>query len=84
MANATKKIALASARDMSLDKLSCSQANVRRIKADISVEEPAESIDHRGLIQSLHVRRAHSETRLTVCFGLEAVIAAPSPGITWA
>ena len=56
MANATKKITLASARDIPFDKLSLSQANVRRIKAGISVEELAESIARRGLIQSLHVR----------------------------
>jgi ParB family chromosome partitioning protein len=56
MANATKKITLATARDIPFDKLSLSQANVRRIKAGISVEELAESIARRGLIQSLHVR----------------------------
>ena len=33
-----------------------SQANVRRVKAGVSVEELAESIARRGLIQSLHVR----------------------------
>jgi ParB family transcriptional regulator, chromosome partitioning protein len=56
MANATKKITLATARDIPFDELSLSQANVRRIKAGISVEELAESIARRGLIQSLHVR----------------------------
>ena len=56
MANVTKKITLATARDIPFDKLSLSQANVRRIKAGISVEELAESIARRGLIQSLHVR----------------------------
>lgn len=56
MANTTKKITLATARDIPFDKLSLSQANVRRIKAGISVEELAESIARRGLIQSLHVR----------------------------
>ena len=62
MANATKKITLATARDIPFDKLSLSQANVRRIKAGISVEELAESIARRGLIQSLHVRPLLDET----------------------
>jgi ParB family chromosome partitioning protein len=62
MANATKKITLATARDIPFDNLSLSQANVRRIKAGISVEELAESIARRGLIQSLHVRPLLDET----------------------
>jgi hypothetical protein len=33
-----------------------SQANVRRLKAGLSIEEWAESIARRGLIPSLHVR----------------------------
>jgi ParB family transcriptional regulator, chromosome partitioning protein len=56
MANATKKITLATARDIPFNKLVLSQANVRRVKAGVSVEELAESIARRGLIQSLHVR----------------------------
>lgn len=56
MVNANQKITLASARDIPFNKLVLSQANVRRIKAGISVEELAESIARRGLIQSLHVR----------------------------
>ena len=56
MANANQKITLASARDIPFNKLVLSQSNVRRIKAGISVEELAESIARRGLIQSLHVR----------------------------
>ncbi|OCC05379.1 DNA-binding protein [Labrys sp. WJW] len=56
MANATRKISLSSARDIPFDKLVLSQANVRRIKAGVSIEELAESIARRGLIQSLHVR----------------------------
>ena len=54
MANATKKITLATALDIPFDKLSLSKPNVRRIKAGISVEELTQSIAWRGLIQSLH------------------------------
>ncbi|MDR7033023.1 ParB/RepB/Spo0J family partition protein [Mesorhizobium sp. BE184] len=56
MAAAVQKITLASSRDIPFNKLALSQANVRRVKAGISVEELAESIARRGLIQSLHVR----------------------------
>lgn len=56
MANADQKITLASARDIPFNKLTLSQANVRRLKSGISIEELAESIARRGLIQSLHVR----------------------------
>lgn len=51
-----QKITLASSRDIPFNKLVLSQSNVRRVKAGISVEELAESIARRGLIQSLHVR----------------------------
>ena len=56
MANTVRKITLSSSRDIPFNKLVLSQANVRRIKAGISIEELAESIVRRGLIQSLHVR----------------------------
>ncbi|MER2508263.1 MAG: ParB/RepB/Spo0J family partition protein [Amaricoccus sp.] len=56
MATAVQKIRLSSSRDIPFDKLVLSQANVRRVKAGVSVEELAESIARRGLIQSLHVR----------------------------
>ena len=56
MTKATPKITLASARDIPFDKLVLSQSNVRRIKAGVSVEDLAQSIARRGLIQSLHVR----------------------------
>ena len=56
MATAVQKIVLASSRDIPFNKLVLSQSNVRRVKAGISVEELAESIARRGLIQSLHVR----------------------------
>ena len=56
MATAIQKITLSSSRDIPFNKLVLSQSNVRRVKAGISVEELAESIARRGLIQSLHVR----------------------------
>ncbi|WP_306752087.1 ParB/RepB/Spo0J family partition protein [Paracoccus actinidiae] len=56
MTKATPKITLASARDIPFNKLVLSQSNVRRIKAGVSVEDLAQSIARRGLIQSLHVR----------------------------
>lgn len=56
MASAIHKITLSSSRDIPFNKLVLSQANVRRVKAGVSVEELAASIARRGLIQSLHVR----------------------------
>lgn len=50
------KIALVGARGIALDRLVASDANVRRIKAGVSVEELAEDIARRGLLQSLSVR----------------------------
>ena len=50
------KITLLSASDIGLDKLMASDANVRRIKAGVSVEDLAEDIARRGLLQSLSVR----------------------------
>ena len=56
MANAVQKITLSSSRDIPFNKLVLSQSNVRRVKAGVSIDELAESIARRGLIQSLHVR----------------------------
>lgn len=50
------KVTLTSARDIPLNKLVLSQKNVRRIKNGQSVEQLAEDIAHRGLLQSLVVR----------------------------
>src|SRR3954467_6063981 len=50
------KIVLSASRDIPLNKLVLSQANVRRSKAGVSVEELAEDIARRGLLQSLSVR----------------------------
>jgi ParB family transcriptional regulator, chromosome partitioning protein len=51
-----QKITLSSSRDIPFNKLVLSQSNVRRVKAGISIEQLAESIAHRTLLQSLNVR----------------------------
>lgn len=56
MAKAAQKISLNQSRDIPFDKLVLSQANVRRTKAGVSIEDLAADIAHRGLLQSLHVR----------------------------
>ena len=56
MAQVAQKITLSPSRDIPFDKLVLSQSNVRRIKAGISVEELAEDIARRGLLQGLNVR----------------------------
>ncbi|MDX2204015.1 MAG: ParB N-terminal domain-containing protein, partial [Hyphomicrobiaceae bacterium] len=50
------KVALSASRDIPFNRLVLSQANVRRIKAGIAVEELAEDIARRTLLQSLTVR----------------------------
>ena len=56
MTKALNKITLSSSRDIPFNKLTLSQANVRRVKAGVSVEELAEDIARRTLLQSLSVR----------------------------
>lgn len=56
MAKAVPKIILSASRDVPFNKLVLSQANVRRTKAGISIEDLAEDIARRGLLQSLNVR----------------------------
>ncbi|MFZ5712951.1 MAG: ParB/RepB/Spo0J family partition protein [Bradyrhizobium sp.] len=51
-----QKITLSPSRDIPFNKLVLSQANVRRVKAGISIEQLAESIARRTLLQSLSVR----------------------------
>ena len=51
-----QKIVLSSSRDIPFNKLLLSQSNVRRIKAGVSIEELAEDIARRTLLQSLTVR----------------------------
>jgi ParB family chromosome partitioning protein len=56
MAKAVQKIKLSPSRDVPFNKLVLSQKNVRRIKTGISVEDLAEDIARRSLLQSLNVR----------------------------
>jgi ParB family transcriptional regulator, chromosome partitioning protein len=56
MAKAAQKVTLSPSRDIPFDKLVLSQSNVRRIKAGVSVEELAEDIARRGMLQGLNVR----------------------------
>jgi ParB family chromosome partitioning protein len=56
IANAVSKIVLSSSRDIPFNKLVLSQSNVRRVKAGVSIEELAEDIARRTLLQSLSVR----------------------------
>jgi len=56
MASAVAKIKLSPSRDIPFNKLVLSQANVRRVKAGVSIEQLAESIALRTLLQSLNVR----------------------------
>ncbi|MBA3897374.1 MAG: ParB/RepB/Spo0J family partition protein, partial [Sphingomonadaceae bacterium] len=57
MATASKqKITLSSSRDIPFNRLVLSQSNVRRVKSGVSIEELAEDIARRGLLQGLSVR----------------------------
>ncbi|WP_284198605.1 ParB/RepB/Spo0J family partition protein, partial [Azospirillum oryzae] len=53
---ATPKIVLNTSRDIPFNKLVLSQANVRKVKAGVSIEELAEDIARRTLLHSLAVR----------------------------
>jgi hypothetical protein len=56
MASAVQKIKLSPSRDIPFNKQVSSQSNVRRVKAGVSIEQLAESIAQRTLLQSLSVR----------------------------
>src|ERR1700728_3357941 len=56
MATAVQKITLSASRDIPFNKLVLSQGNVRRVKAGVSIEELAEDIVRRTLLQGLSVR----------------------------
>src|ERR1700754_5189133 len=61
MAKSVQKITLSQSRDIPFNKLVLSQSNVRRIKAGVSIEELAEDIARRTLLQSLAVRAGLDE-----------------------
>ena len=56
MAKSAQKIQLSASRDIPFNKLVLSQANVRRIKAGVSIGELAEDIARRTLLQSITAR----------------------------
>jgi ParB family chromosome partitioning protein len=62
MATNVQKITLSPSRDIPFNKLLLSQSNVRRIKAGVSIEELAEDIARRGLLQGLNVRPVVDDT----------------------
>ncbi|MDP3746346.1 MAG: ParB/RepB/Spo0J family partition protein, partial [Phenylobacterium sp.] len=51
-----QKIVLSASRDIPFNKLVLSQSNVRRVKAGVSIEELAEDIARRTMLQSITVR----------------------------
>ena len=55
------KIALSGSRDIPFNQLVLSQANVRRVKAGVSIDTLAADIARRGLLQSLTVRVQRDE-----------------------
>src|SRR5665213_4300116 len=57
MATAVQKIKILSvSQEIPFNKLVLSQSNIRLTKAGVSIEELAEDIAHRGLLQNLNVR----------------------------
>ncbi|WP_373563198.1 ParB/RepB/Spo0J family partition protein [Rhizobium leguminosarum] len=56
MAKAVQKITLNRSADIPFDKLELSQQNVRNVKAGVSIEDLADDIARRKLLQSLSVR----------------------------
>ena len=56
MATTVQKITLSSSRDIPFNKLVLSQSNVRRVKAGVSIDELAQDIARRTLLQGLNVR----------------------------
>jgi ParB family transcriptional regulator, chromosome partitioning protein len=62
MSKSVPKIALSASRDIPFNRLVLSQSNVRRVKAGIAIEELAEDIARRTLLQSLTVRPVLDDT----------------------
>lgn len=56
MTKSLSKLVLSSSRDIPFSQLVLSQKNVRRVKSGLSIEELAEDIFRRTLLQSLNVR----------------------------
>lgn len=56
MTKSVQKIALSTSRDIPFDKLVLAQSNVRHVRAGVGIEQLAEDIARRTLLQSLTVR----------------------------
>lgn len=56
MSDVAGKISLSPSRDIPFNKLVLSQSNIRQVKAGLSIEQLAESIAQKTLLQSLSVR----------------------------
>jgi ParB family chromosome partitioning protein len=56
MSKSVQKIQLSASRDIPFNKLVLAQSNVRKIKASVSIEELADDIARRTLLQSITVR----------------------------
>ena len=56
MTESLPKLVLSSSRDIPFSQLVLSQKNVRRVKAGLSIEDLADDIYRRTLLQSLNVR----------------------------
>lgn len=62
MSKSVQKIMLSASRDIPFSQLVLSQSNVRQVKAGVSIEELAEDIARRTLLQSITVRPVLDET----------------------
>jgi len=56
MAKALAKITLSPSQDIPFDRLVLSQSNVRRVKNGVTINDLADDIERRGLLQGLNVR----------------------------
>jgi hypothetical protein len=56
MSKAKPKLVLSQVQTIPLNKLVASDANVRRVKNGVSIEDLAADIAHRGMLQNLNVR----------------------------
>src|SRR5713226_8190538 len=56
MATTVQKITLSASRDIPFNKLVLSQSNARHVKAGVSIDELADDIARRTLLQSITVR----------------------------
>jgi ParB family chromosome partitioning protein len=73
MASAVQKVTLTSSQNIPFSKLRLSQSNVRRIVAGVSIENLAEDIARRTLLQSLSVRPVlDNEDKETGMFEVQA------------